>query len=175
MAKERSPDGRKHIKTDGIVVKKGSNEWSDASQVEWVNDALVVLTQAYSHRGHPLISDDNPTFGGFPGVHLKVRANGTDHDVYLSPIHGHHARVGGDDIPDGTRTQVLCPVSGEELPEYEGSHTPSCPGRLRTLYLTPKLTSAHVAVLCEMWGCQSSRVVDEFEILSEFVDTMDAA
>ncbi len=175
MAKERATDGRKHIKTDGIVVKKDTTAWSDASQVEWVDDALVVLTQAYSHRGHPLIADENPRFGGYPGVKLKVRAEGEDHDVYLSPIHGHHDKVGGEDIPDGTRCKVMCPGSGEELPEYEGNHTPSCPGRMRVLYLTPDLSSAHVAVLCEMWGCQSSRVVDEFEILSEFVDTMDAA
>ena len=160
-SRTRDAEARKHIQTDGVVVHKGgAGTWTstDESGVELVDEALIVLTKAYSHTGHPLITPENPKFGGFPGVHLLVRANGAVQDVYLSPIHGHHEKIGGEGIPDGTRCEVLCPGTGEPLPD--AGTLPNCPGTMRKIFLTPELSDAHMAALCDTWGCSSSRVID---------------
>ena len=137
------------------------------SEVAVVEDAVVVLTKAYSHRGHNLVTPDNATFFGYPGVKVSVQVGDEVEAVVLSPVHGHHERVGGEAIAEGTLCRICCPVTGEELPAY----APCSCGRaqLRSIYLTPDLDQAHVVAICEVWGCPCSRIVDEWEILSEFV------
>ena len=131
-----------------------------------VDEALVVVSQAYDQDGNPLISEGNKTFAGFPGVRLLVRAAGGEHEVTLSPIHGHQERIGGDGIPDGTQCQVCSPHTGKELPQ----HGPDAKnGTFRAIYLTPDCSDAHVVVVSDIWGDHNSRIVDEFEVLSEYV------
>ena len=136
--------------------------------VDFTGDALMVITQAYCQHGHPLINTENATFLDFPGVRLAVAGGGVRDEVVLSPIHGHHARVGGDGFQDGTACEVCCPTCAAELPVYA-----ACPcgrGKLHLLYLTPKLSESHVAAVCDVWGCHRSRIVDQSEILGEFVE-----
>lgn len=150
---------------EGLAVH--ADRAPEDSAVAVYDDAVVVVTQAYSHKGHSLIEVHGPQFFGHSGVKVRVKAVGVTQDVILSPIHGHHERSGGDGLPNGVRCSVRCPVSNEELPEY--MPCPCGEGTLRTIFLTPDLNKAHVAAICDVWGCQQSRIVDAWEILSEFV------
>ncbi len=165
--RERGKDARKHVQTNRL--RQPSRErLATVDKVSVVDDLLIVMTQAFCHHGHPLVTPDNPRFDGFPGVRVRVKALGAVQDVILSPIHGHHDRRGGEGLPDHVKCEVRCPTCSESLPVYN-----DCPcgvGQLRTIFLTPERADAHVAAICDVWGCHRSRVMDEFEILSEFVD-----
>lgn len=166
MSQDRNPAGRPKVTTTGVKLRKDEQTWSDAATVELVDAAHVVVSQAYDQDGNPLISEGNQSFAGFPGVRLLVIADGVEHEVTLSPIHGHQERVGGDDIPNGTRCQVCSPHTRKELPQH-GPETKS--GTFRSIYLTPECSDAHVVVVSDIWGDHNSRIVDEFEVLSEYV------
>ena len=162
-----SEDGR--VQTSGVQTRMADpSSWSDGTTVQLVDDALIVVTQAYDQDGNPLITEDNPRFGGYPGVKVLVKSDNGEHEVVLSPIHGHPEKIGGDNIPDGAAVQICSPATGKELPVY-GPHV-SGAGNYRALYLTPELDKAHVVAVYEVWGVQDSRIIDEYEILSEFVD-----
>lgn len=151
----------------GLQIDEG--KLAVSSQVEVVDEALVVVTRAFDHQGNSLITEDNPTFAGFPGVRVRVRFGDTTEDVTLSPIHGHHSRVGGDNIPVGTKCSVRSSAVNEELLAYAPCQCGL--GTLRAIFLNPDPATAGVAAICDVWGCQRSRIVDEWEILSEFVDS----
>ncbi len=165
----RDRDARRSVKTTGMRLRKADPAtWSGKAEVELVDDALVVITQAYCHNGHPLVDEDNPTFGGFPGVGLEVTAHGQTHAVYLSPIHGHDEKTGGERIVAGTVCGVCCPVCHEGLPEYAAC---SCGrGSLRAIHLSAERMDSHIAAVCNVWGCARSRIIDEWEVLSEILD-----
>lgn len=168
-APDPDEDSAPHVSVEGLKVDlerlKGSPLAAQGAADD--DDAQIVLTEAYCHRGHPLITPDNPTFDGHPGVRVLVRVGEGEQTIVLSPIHGDHRRVGGADLAAGTRCSVRCPTCGEELIGY--APCPCGEGTLRSVFLTPDLREAHVAALCDVWGCQRSRIVDEWEILSEFV------
>ena len=154
-----------HIE-DGLLIPD-KTKLDQTHIVEIVEDTVIVITQAFSHQGHPLIKDDNPRFFGYPGVRLRVDANGKTEDVVLSPVHGNHDRVGGETIPNGTKCTVMCPECGDELLAY--APCPCGGGTLRAMYLSDECDDAHIVAICDIWGCQRSRIIDEWEILSEFV------
>ena len=169
MTRDRNPDGRTKVTTTGVHLRKDDPaSWSQATPIELVDDALVVVTQAYCHNGHRLVTTANPTFGGFPGVRVQVTTDQRTEDVVLSPIHGHQQRQGGDGIAEGARCRVACPKCSEEFPEYAPCVCGA--GQLRSIFLTPDASESHVVAVCENWGCHKSRILDEFEILSEYVD-----
>jgi hypothetical protein len=135
---------------------------------DFVGDAVIVLTQAFCQKHHELITPGNETFAGHPGVRVLVGHGEEEFELTISPIHGHHARKGGGNVEDGTRVRVSCPVCKEELVAY--APCPCGKGTLRSIYLTSEAEGSHVAAVCDVWGCQRSRVVDEWELLSEFVE-----
>ena len=136
--------------------------------VDFVGDAVIVLTQAFCQKHHALITPDNETFAGHPGVKVLVTHGDEEFELTISPIHGHHRRKGGLHVEDGTRVGVACPECREELEAY--APCPCGEGTLRSIFLTAEAESSHVAAVCDVWGCQRSRVVDEWELLSEFVE-----
>ena len=136
--------------------------------VDLVEDAVIVITQAFCQHSHPLIEAGNETFSGFPGVHLHIGHDGETIELTVSPIHGHHERKGGQDIEDGARVEIRCPQCEKELLAY--APCPCGKGTLHSIFLTPDAESSHVAAVCDVWGCQRSRIVDEWELISEFVE-----
>lgn len=133
------------------------------------HEPTVVVTRALCPMGHDLISDANPTFGdGWHGIALHVRAGGRAGIVYLSPIHGDMTKLGFTDLEPGADCVLSCPICGAEFPVVGGC---SCEGhgRLYTIYLSPVLKPSSVVGVCSIWGCPRSRVMDNWEIVSEIV------
>ena len=143
------------------------------SSIEYVDSVFIVVTQAFCPNGHNLVVDGNETFDGFPGIRLKVIGGDAMGDVLLSPFHGDATKKGKTDWPPGTRLQVLCPECDTPLPVMAKCH---CQGRkdaggdLVKLYLTPALNDSHVLALCNVWGCRHSRTIDNWQLISEFLE-----
>ncbi len=156
-------------KTSGIRLR---SQIPSRDQLAVQDGITISVTQAYCPGGHKLIRDDNWLFQGQPGIRLAVAQGGEHEDVTLSPIHGHHARHGGEDFEYGRSCSVTCPTCRVELP----AHEEAClcgRGKLRIIYLTTWLDQGDVAMVCDVWGCQRSRVLDKFELLSEWVEEED--
>ena len=131
-------------------------------------DVFVVVTQAYDGAGNNLIHDDNPQFDGFPGVGLWVELpDGRAGQVTLSPIHGDSRRTSELDVPDGVVCKVYGSKGGPELDRVKDVSC-SCPerGYYYRLYLSDRLAEGAVCLICNVWGCHRSRIVDDTELLS---------
>ncbi len=155
---------------------KDEPQVSPASQLQFEeetshSDITIVVTQAFCPHGHNLVAPGNPQFDGQPGIHVVICYDNRRQDVYLSPIHGDGSKRGPEepDCPaDGARVSVCCPECGIELPDMGGCVSDDG-GRLRALFLTPKLVKGYAALVCDVWGCPYSRVVDDWDLLSEVV------
>ncbi len=131
------------------------------------DDVMIVLTQAFCTTGHNLIRPGEQ-FHGFDGIHLWVSDGKTEGLVVVSPIHGDSSKR-GPTFRKGAKLEISCPECHTPLPKLCRC---SCGkgGSLRTIYLTPELSEAHQAAVCDVWGCPRSRVIDAHEILSEFIE-----
>jgi hypothetical protein len=131
------------------------------------DDVMIVLTQAFCTTGHNLIRPGDK-FEGFDGMHLWVSDGKTEGLVIVSPIHGDSSKR-GPTFRRGAKLEISCPVCRTPLPKLCRC---SCGkgGSLRTIYLTPELSEAHQAAVCDIWGCPRSRVIDAHEILSELIE-----
>ncbi|HEY3352673.1 MAG TPA: hypothetical protein VGQ83_05460 [Polyangia bacterium] len=151
-----------------IRVRKSVSAESSVKQ----DDVLIVLTQAFCTTGHNLIRPGEQ-FMGFDGLQLWVSDGAKEGLVVVSPIHGDGSKKGLSFRP-GAKLEISCPECRTPLP-----HLCRCScgkgGSLRTIYLTPDLSDAHQAAVCDIWGCPRSRVIDSNEILSEFIDAELAA
>ncbi|MBM4319172.1 MAG: hypothetical protein FJ125_04245 [Deltaproteobacteria bacterium] len=134
------------------------------------DEVTIMLTQAFCARGHNLIQAGNSEFDGQPGIRLRICCEGETGEVTLSPIHGDHRKqthIGSPPTP-GKRISVRCPQCDEELP-ISGECAAGDGGMLRVLYLSQRLDEGHAALVCDIWGCPYSKVVDEWSLLSEVI------
>jgi len=129
------------------------------------NDVVVIVTQAYGPQGHNLVGVSDVTFDGHPAVTLKVRADGREGLVHLSPIHGDGRKEGMIDIPGGTKCELLCPVSGQPL-DIVGEVEDGSGARYYAIYLTPQLSRGSMVMISDVWGHYHSRIIDDFELIS---------
>lgn len=129
------------------------------------NDVVVIVTQAYGPQGHDLVGISDVTFDGHPAVTLKIRAAGREGLVHLSPIHGDSRKLGMTDIPDGTKCELLCPVSNAPL-DIVGEVEDGSGARYYAIYLTPQLSRGSMVMVSDVWGHYHSRIIDDFELIS---------
>jgi hypothetical protein len=156
---------RKDVDRERLRIRKPAA--SADTGVQLLEQAFVVVTQAFCPRGHNLVGAGPSAFEGYPGIAIWVGDGKTQGLVELSPVHGDRTKV-GPDFPPGTKLQLECPVCRVELPVL--AHCSCQPdGTLRKLYLTEQRDEAHLVGLCDVWGCTRSRVVDGNEILSEWI------
>lgn len=141
---------------------------SDEAHIMVKEDVYIIVTQAFCPKGHNLVGHGTHSFDGYPGICLLVRGETGEGIVELSPFHGDHSKY-GPEFPDGAKVQVLCPVC--KSPFEVISHCTCEHGELRSIYLSPKRQTAHLMAVCDVWGCYHSRVIDNNEIFSEFVDS----
>jgi hypothetical protein len=137
------------------------------------NDVVVIITQAYGPKGDSLVGVTDVTFDGHPAVTVKLRADGREGLVHLSPIHGDSRKQGMIDIPGGTRCELYCPVSGQPL-DVVGEVEDGSGAHYYAIYLTPQLSRGSMVMISDLWGHYHSRIIDDFELISAWAATQDA-
>lgn len=140
----------------------------DSSLIK-LDDVFIVVTQAFCHKGHSLMSEDNDLFDGYPGIKVRVRSGNREGDVVLSPFHGDASKKGDLDWKDGTKLEILCPVCRESLVKMASCRCAG-DGDLIKIYLSPNLSDSHILAMCNIWGCHRSRTIDNWQIISEYFD-----
>ena len=134
------------------------------------DDVVVIVTQAYGPQGHNLVGISDVQFDGHPAVTVGIRANGQEGLVHLSPIHGDGRKQGLTDLPQGTRCELFCPVSGQAL-DLVGEVEDGSGARYYAIYLTPQLSRGSMVMVSDLWGHYHSRIIDDFELISAWAAT----
>ena len=149
-------------------LKIHQDQPSEEARIMITEDVYIIVTQAFCPNGHNLVGHGTHLFDGYGGICLWVEDEKTQGLVELSPFHGDHSKHGFV-FENGAKVKVLCPVCKSEF-DVIGKCT--CEhGELRAIYLSPKRQNAHLMAVCDVWGCYHSRVIDNNEIFSEFVDS----
>jgi hypothetical protein len=128
-------------------------------------DVTVVVTQAFGPAGDNLVGISDVEFDGNPAVTIKIRVGDREGLVHLSPIHGDARKVKPFDIAQGTRCELLCPVSGRPL-DLVGEVEDGSGAQYYAIYLTPQLSRGSMVMVSNVWGHYHSRIIDEFELIS---------
>ncbi len=157
------------IKRERLIRPQDAPKPSPNSFIQEVDDVVIQVTQAFCPNGHNLVRNHDVLFDGEPGISLWVSDGEKEGEVILSPFHGDHARKGMIDFKIGTTLKIFCPECKAELPKLSNC---SCSdhGSLFGLYLTPELDEGHVVALCNIWGCHQSKVFDQAQLLSAYLE-----
>ena len=153
------------------------------SAIKQVDNVYIVVTQAFCPAGHNLVSDDNEQFDGYPGIKLLLESGDQSGEIYLSPFHGDGSKKGKTDWQKNTKLSIKCPHCHVELPKLATCHCSIDSSRdsnkdsktqqngdLIKLFLSNNLTDSHILALCNVWGCRRSQTIDNWNIISEFLD-----
>jgi hypothetical protein len=156
-------------KSGAVEMRRPMPKRADSMQVGPAG-VTIVITQAFCPNGHNLVRENDALFDGYPGIALYVEFPEWSGEVTLSPIHGDHSRFGiPRTVPDGSRCEIRCPECEVALPTLKGCGCDEG-GELRGLYLRKDLSEGDVVGICNVLGCYRSRILDKFELLSEFVE-----
>lgn len=159
-------------KREGIVKMRRPAP-SEKTGVSVADGVMVIITQAFCPNGHNLVRREDVVFDGYPGVSLFVEAGGWSGEVILSPIHGDHSKVGMNrEIEEGVRGNIKCPECKVEFPKIADCNCGG-DGDLIGIYLSPAPREGDMVGVCNILGCYRSRVMDGWELLSEFVEEDD--
>ncbi len=140
-----------------------------------IEDAVtVVVNQAFGPTGESLIGVSQERFDGYPAVTLLVRAGELEELVHLSPIHGDRRKRGLESLAEGTKCELLCPLSRTPLDKVrsviEGSNA-----EYFAIYLTPKLDKGSTIYISDVWGHHHSRIIDNHELISMWAAAEESA
>lgn len=160
-----------HIDRDNLTVEKPPQD-QDSLSLLGDDEITIVLTQAFGPKGDNLVGVSDVTFDGWPALSVRVRCGSADGLVHLSPFHGDRRKVTDLDIAEGAICELLCPVSGTPLERSAASDESDAD--YFCIYLTPKLSAGEVVLLSNVWGHYSSRIVDNFELISRWAGESDA-
>jgi hypothetical protein len=152
----------------------GQHKVIQEPHVEVLDDVVIVVTQAYGPRGDNLVGISDVSFDGHPAVTLGVRAGGREGLVHLSPIHGDSRKTGFTDIAPGTVCELYCPVSGQPL-DLVGDVEDGTGAQYYAVYLSPQLSQGSMVMVSNVWGHYHSRIVDNFELISAWAESLDQA
>ena len=139
------------------------------SSIEHLDEVFIVITQAYCPKGHNLIEEKNEAFDGYPGIRIRVAHEDETADVILSPFHGDASKKGKTDWPDGVPLLISCPICGEPMPKLANCRCDGS-GDLVKIFLTEQLSDRNVLGICNIWSCPRSRTIDNWQIISEYLD-----
>ncbi len=143
------------------------------SSLKTLDDVFILVTQAFCPNGHNLVNEGNKDFDGYPGIKLALKFEGKSESVCLSPFHGDASKKGTVDWEDGSKLAITCPHCDVPFPVIASCKCglkPDMEGDLIKLYLSPSLNDSHILALCNVWGCRRSRTIDNWNIISEFLD-----
>jgi hypothetical protein len=153
----------------------GTGSAPDGSGAITITDeVIVVINQAYGPTGESLVGVGDVEFGGYPAVTLLVRADGREELVHLSPIHGDRRKRGFEDLPVGTKCELLCPVTKKPLHKI-GKVVDRGDAEYWAIYLTPKLDKGSMIYVSDVWGHHHSRIVEDNELISYWATAEEGA
>lgn len=161
------------VNEPSINFPQGVKIVAKSENVEVIKDessVKVLVTNVFCPNGHNLINENNEKFDGYPGIKLAIEGKSGAGFVTLSPFHGDKNKISTIEIKEGEDCTLKCPECGIEMPVVTRC---SCGrnGRIYSLYLTPKLDHGEMVGLCSIWGCTRSKVIDNFEIISEIISS----
>lgn len=121
----------------------------------------LVIRECYCPRGHSIITD-LATFGGYPGLTLKLRTATQEGLLSISPIIGDRDRsfFNFTEVP-GEVVEILCPTCDEPFPVYNEC---SCGAHLVALFTSPQTTFAKCIGICQRIGCLHSELLTERDL-----------
>lgn len=155
------------IEETKLKVPTGGPQPSPETKVE-VEGVQMIVTQVFCPNGHDLIKSSSVAFDDNPGISLLVTDGDEEDIVVCSPVHGDPRKAHSVTHRIGAKLDIKCPECRTDL---ERLLPCSCgKGELVNLYLTPALNDGQVAAVCNVWGCPRSRVIDKWQIISEFVE-----
>ena len=126
---------------------------------EKVRDRLV--SECYCHNGHSLLSD-LATYDGLPGLTMRLRAEGRQGMLSLSPIIGDKSRRFFEfERNEGEVVEICCPTCDEPLPVY---NLCPCGADLVTLFTTPRAEFSNVIGICRRLGCLHAEILSGREM-----------
>ncbi len=156
------------IKKDKLQRPFGAPHPSKKTRIKEVDDVVIQVTQVFCPNGHNLVRNRRQLFDGSPGITLWISDGDTSGTVIISPYHGDPSRKGDVSFPDKTCVDVSCPVCKAQLPKL-GPCSCDGDGELFMLYLTPELDDGQVVALCNVWGCHRSKVFDQAQLRSAYL------
>ena len=156
--------------TDSLAVSHTDRSSAESQRLPHPSDGVtLVVTQAFGPGGDNLVGWSDVRFNGHPAITVLVRTpEGREGLVHLSPIHGDTRRQGFTDIAEGTRCDLLCPVTRRPL-EPLGAVDDGSGAVYHALYLTPRLSSGHAIAISDIWGHFNSRLVDDEADISYWI------
>lgn len=160
---------RQHVDEENLKVHAdlmAEGEQRD-SLLPVAGGVTVVVTQAYGPTGASLVGISDVVFDGYPAVTIKVKADGREGLVHLSPIHGDRRKAGFTDIAPGTRCQLFCPVSDRPLDKL-GPVDDGSGADYYAIYLTQRLSKGACVMVTDVWGHYHSRIVDDNAVISHW-------
>jgi hypothetical protein len=149
-----------HLEITGARPVDGDNAALTIS-----DEVIIIVNQAFGPTGENLIGMSGVQFDGFDALTLLVRAEGREELVHLSPIHGDRRKIGMEDLPAGTKCELLCPRSKKPLDRI-GKVIEAGDAEYFAIYLTPKRERGSMIYVSDVWGHHHSRIVDNNEMIS---------
>lgn len=153
---------RENIDVENLKVT-GNRPHMGSVRIE--DEVTVVVSQAFGPTGKSLVGVGDEYFDGFSAVTVLVKAGGREELVHLSPIHGDRRKRGLDNLPAGTKCELLCPTSRTPLDKI-GSVIAGGEADYFAIYLTPKLDKGSTIYISDVWGHHHSRIIDNNELIS---------
>jgi len=148
----------KRFNTQGMLVFPNPIRKSKLSK----SRQLLLISECYCHNGHDLVSN-RAIFDGHKGILLKIRREGKEGLVALSPVYGYRTRISLD-LPLFTDEiwEVYCPHCNEKLPTFSTCH---CEGELFVLFLDKKADYSNCILICNRIDCFNSEIKYNDEII----------
>ncbi len=159
--------GRENVDIEHLKITGATPSGGPEASLTIEDDVIIVVNQAYGPKGDNLVGVGDVRFDGFAAVTVLVRAADREELVHLSPIHGDGRKQGMEGLAEGTKCQLLCPISKEPLPvvgKVDEGTAEYC-----AIYLTPKLDDGSTIYVSDTWGHHHSRIVDNNEMISLWV------
>ncbi len=151
-----------------LKVPNGGPQASPELKVETFDDAIAILTQVFCPNGHNLVELSAVSFDDHQGISLLVDDGQEEDVVVVSPFHGDPRKAHSVAFKIGSKLSLSCPVCREP---FKVLLPCSCgQGDLVGLFLSPTLNESQVAAVCNVWGCPRSRIIDKWQIISQFVE-----
>ena len=124
---------------------------------------VLVLTECYCKNGHNLVNR-RVKFNDFDGIIIKLKKDGKDGLVAMSPIYGDKSRISIDlDLIERETYDFHCPECDAELPEFSPC---SCGAELKALFNTREAVFANCTGVCNRVGCEHAVIHSDGELLT---------